>query len=264
MFSALAFYGVPAAIYREGIGYFSNTGGMIAGLLFVIIGYRLWILGKEYGFFTPVDYLRSRYYSEGYGLLVAIVLILFIVPYVAMQLIAIGDATVVTTNGLVPYVIAVALGTIVVSLHIIGGGMKSVSWLDTFHFILGMGTLIILVSYFTIKYFPERGLAQAVDIILSNPDTAKILSHPGPNGTFNWQGTLSNVLTGAVATIVWPHIFMRQYIASSKDNFKFMAWSLPVAYVLVYFFIVLIGAIIAPAILGGILRILIIYISFIN
>ncbi|MDV2887520.1 sodium:solute symporter family protein, partial [Alkalihalophilus pseudofirmus] len=100
VFSALAFYGVPAAIYREGIGYFSNTGGMIAGLLFVIIGYRLWILGKEYGFLTPVDYLRSRYYSEGFGILVATVLILFIVPYVAMQLIAIGDAASVTTNGM--------------------------------------------------------------------------------------------------------------------------------------------------------------------
>lgn len=250
VFSALAFYGVPAAIYREGIGYFSNTGGMIAGLLFVIIGYRLWILGKEYGFLTPVDYLRSRYDSEVFGLLVAVVLILFIIPYVAMQLIAIGDAMVVTTKGLVPYIIAVGLATIVVSLHIIGGGIKSVAWLDTFHFILGSGTLIILAVYLTMSYFPDGGLAQAVDTMMQHPETAAILSHPGPNGTFNWQGTLSNVLTGAVATVVWPHIFMRTYIAASKDTFRLMSWTLPVAYVFVYFFIVLIGAIIAPAIVG--------------
>lgn len=251
VFSALAFYGVPAAIYREGIGYFSNTGGMIAGLLFVIIGYRLWLLGKEYGFLTPVDYLRSRYYSEGFGILVASVLILFIIPYVAMQLIAIGDAASVTTSGMMPYIIAVALATVVVSLHIIGGGMHSVAWMDTFHFILGIGTLIVLVVYFTVTYFPDGGLAQAVQTIMSNPDTASILSHPGPNGTFGWQGTLSNVLTGAVATVVWPHIFMRTFIASNKDTFRTMAWSLPIAYVFVYFFIVVIGAIIAPAILGA-------------
>ncbi|ALX50395.1 sodium:solute symporter family protein [Lentibacillus amyloliquefaciens] len=250
VFSALAFYGVPAAIYREGIGYLSNTGGMIAGLLFVVIGYRLWILGKEYGFTTPVDFLRSRYNSDAYGLLVACVLVIFIVPYVAMQLIAIGDAAVETTNGMLPYILAVGFATIVVSLHIIGGGLKSVAWMDAFHFILGAGTLIVLVVYLTLTYFPNGGLAQAVNTMLDNPELAPLLSHPGPNGTFNWQGTLSNVLTGAVATVVWPHIFMRMYVAASKDTFRSMSWSLPVAYVFVYFLIAILGGILAPAILG--------------
>ena len=57
---------------------------MVAGLMFVILGYRLWLLGKEYGFSTPVDFLRSRFYSEFYGILIALVLIIFIVPYVAI------------------------------------------------------------------------------------------------------------------------------------------------------------------------------------
>lgn len=250
VFSALAFYGAPAGIYKDGIGFYSNTGGMVAGLMFVILGYRLWLLGKEYGYSTPVDFLRNRYYSEFYGILIAIVLILFIVPYVAMQLIAIGDAVVVTTNSLVPYVIAVAVGTIVVSLHIIGGGMGGVAWMDTFHMILGFGTLIILISYLTIKHFPDGGFAQAVQTIMNNPETAPILSMPGPNGAFNWKGMLGNALTGAIATVVWPHIFMRTYIATSKDNFRQLSWAMPLSYVIVYTPIVLIGAILAPAILG--------------
>ncbi|NGP46650.1 sodium:solute symporter family protein [Bacillaceae bacterium SIJ1] len=251
VFSALAFYGAPAALYRDGIGFFANTGGMVAGLLFVVIGYRIWILGKEYGFLTPVDYLRSRYDSEGYGLLVAIVLILFILPYVAMQLIAIGDAVSVTTHGFMSYLPAVALATIVVSLHIIGGGMKSVAWMDAFHFVLGIGTLIVLVTYLTLTYFPNGGLAEAVNIIMDDPELAPLLSHPGPNGTFNWQGSLSTVLTAAVATVVWPHIFMRMYVTANKETFKMMSWALPISYLFVYFFIVIIGTILAPAILGS-------------
>lgn len=250
VFSALAFYGVPAALYREGIGYFSNTGGMVAGLMFVVLGYRIWLLGKEYGFSTPVDFLRNRYYSDSYGLMVAIVLMVFIVPYVAMQIIAIGDAASTTTGGTFPYIIAVGLATIVVSLHIIGGGMKGVAWLDAFHFVLGTGTLIILVVYLTRTHFPNGGLSEATSIIMADPELAPILSHPGPLGTFGWKGTLSNALTGAVATVVWPHVFMRQYIAATKDNFRSMSWSLPIAYVFVYFFIVVIGVILAPAILG--------------
>lgn len=249
VFSALAFYGVPAAIYREGVGYYSNTGGMIAGLLFVVLGYRLWLLGKEYGFTTPVDFLRSRFYSDAYGLVVAAILILFIVPYVAMQLVAIGDAVVITTEGMVPYVIAVAVGTIVVSLHIVGGGMGSVAWMDTFHITLGFGTLIVLISYLTIHYFPDGGFVQAVATMKEN-GTYGILSMPGPNGTFNWKGMLGNALTGAIATVVWPHIFMRTYVAASKENFKAMSWTMPMAYVVVYSLIVIIGAILAPAILG--------------
>ena len=249
VFSALAFYGAPSGIYKDGIGFYSNTGGMVAALMFVIVGYRLWLLGREYGFTTPVDYLRSRYYSDGYGLFVSAFLILFIVPYVAMQLVAIGDAVVVTTDGMVPYVIAVAVGTIVVSLHIIGGGMGSVAWMDTFHMCLGFGTLIILIVYLTITYFPNGGFAEAVQIMQQN-GTFDILSCPGPNGTFNWKGIVSNALTGAIATVVWPHIFMRTFVASSKENFRQMSWAMPLSYVLVYTPIVLIGAILAPAILG--------------
>lgn len=251
VFSALAFYGAPAGIYKDGIGFYSNTGGMIAALMFVVLGYRLWLLGKEYGFVTPVDYLRSRFYSEGYGLLVAVVLIVFIVPYVAMQLIAIGDAVVVTTGSMVPYVVAVAVATIVVSLHIIGGGMGSVAWMDTFHMCLGFGTLLALIVYLTITYFPNGGFAEAVSIINNNPDLAPLLSCPGPNGKFNWQGMVGNALTGAVATVVWPHIFMRTFLASSKENFRQMSWAMPISYVLVYTPIVIIGAILAPAILGS-------------
>ncbi len=249
VFSALAFYGAPSGIYKDGIGFYSNTGGMVAALMFVVVGYRLWLLGREYGFTTPVDYLRSRYYSDGYGLFVSAFLILFIVPYVAMQLVAIGDAVVVTTDGMVPYVIAVAVGTIVVSLHIIGGGMGSVAWMDTFHMCLGFGTLITLIVYLTMRYFPNGGFAEAVQIMQQN-GTFDILSCPGPNGTFNWKGMISNALTGAIATVVWPHIFMRTFVASSKENFRQMSWAMPLSYVLVYSPIVIIGAILAPAILG--------------
>ena len=249
VFSALAFYGAPSGIYKDGIGFYSNTGGMVAALMFVVVGYRLWLLGREYGFTTPVDYLRSRYYSDGYGLFVSAFLILFIVPYVAMQLVAIGDAVVVTTDGMVPYVIAVAVGTIVVSLHIIGGGMGSVAWMDTFHMCLGFGTLITLIVYLTMRYFPNGGFAEAVQIMQQN-GTFDILSCPGPNGAFNWKGMISNALTGAIATVVWPHIFMRTFVASSKENFRQMSWAMPLSYVLVYSAIVIIGAILAPAILG--------------
>lgn len=250
IFSGLSYYGIPAAIYRNGIGYFAATGGCVAGLLFVVLGYRLWLLGREYGFVTPSDYLRARYYSESYGVFVSIVMLVFIIPYVALQIITIGNGIVTTTHGLMPYLIAVAFGTVVISLHIIGGGMKSVAWMDTFHFLLALVALLSLFIYLVVKYFPAGGLVQAIQIMQSDPQSAKLLSHPGPNGIYNWKGTLSLAMTGAVATVVWPHIFTRAYIAKSKDNFRFLAWAMPLAYLVAFSILAIIGGILAPAILG--------------
>lgn len=251
VYSGLSYYGYPASIYRFGIGYFSGCGVAVCSFLFCLLGYRLWILGREYGFQTPSDFLRERYYSEGFGLFVAALLVIFIVPYVALQLITIGNGVVVTTNGAFPYIGAVALGTVCVSLHIIGGGMKSVAWLDTFHMILGFAAVYVLLVYLIMTYFPEGGLVEAANIVKNNPDTAAILSTPGPTGGYDWKGILNLSLTGAVATIVWPHIFMRCYIAKDTRNFRIMAWALPLVYASVFIGLAIIGCLIAPALLGG-------------
>lgn len=61
---------------------------------------------------------------------------------------------------------------------------------------------------------------------------------------------LNLAITGAVATIVWPHIFMRCYIAQGTKNFKVMAVALPIVYATVFIGLVILGAIIAPALVG--------------
>ncbi len=250
IFSGLAFYGFPSAYYRLGVGYYAAIGGYVAALMFVLIGYRLWLLGKEYGFTTPAEYLRARYYSNWYGYMVAGILVVFIVPYVALQLITIGEGMTHTTGGMMPYAVAVALGTVVVCLHIYGGGMKSVAWLDTFHVVLGLATLAGIIVYLTVTYFPEGGLAEATSIVQNTPELAPILSHPGPQGTFNWQGTLSLALSGAVATVVWPHIFMRAFIARDRQSFVQLSWSMPISYMVIHGALMILGVILAPAIVG--------------
>lgn len=251
IYSGLSYYGYPSATYVGGIGYVAAAGCAVTGLFFCLIGYRLWILGKEYGFQTPADYLRVRYYSEGFGLFVAILLVVFIVPYVAVQLMTIGSGIVVTTKGMFPYIPAVLLGTICVSLHIIGGGMKSVAWLDTFHAMLGLGAVYIVVIYLVYRFFPNGGLIEATSIVASNPDTAAVLSTPGPSGEYDWKGILNMALTAAVASIVWPHVFMRCYIAKGIKNFRVMSWALPIAYLLPVFGLVVVGTQIGPAIYGA-------------
>lgn len=251
VFSGLSYYGWPASAYKQGIGYITGLAAFSVGFMFCVIGYRLWLLGKEYGFSTPVDFLRTRYYSEGYGIFVAILLISMIVPYVALQLITIGDGMNISTRGLMPYFLSVLLACIIIALHVFGGGMKAVAWMDTFNFLLAIGTLYALLIYLVVKHFPAGGLKEAVDIVMKDPVSKANLSAPGATGYFTVSGVINHALTASVATIVWPHIFSRCYIAKSKKNFEVMAWGLPFGYLATFFALIVIGTIIAPALLGS-------------
>lgn len=250
VFSGLSYYGWPASSYKLGIGYITGLGAFCTGLLFALLGYRLWLLGKEYGFTTPTDFLRSRYYSEKYGIFCSLLLVVFIVPYVALQLITIGDGMNVSTMGFMPYFIAVLFACAIIAFHVFGGGMKAVAWMDTFNFILGVGTLYLLVVFLIVRYFPG-GLTEVVSTALQNPKSAANLGAPGATGYFNVAGVINQALTASVATIVWPHIFSRCYIAKSKKNFEVMAWGLPIGYLITFFGLIMIGTMIAPALLGS-------------
>lgn len=252
IFSGLSYYGYPSSVYRDGVGFLSGNGGYIPALLFCTIGYRLWILGKEYGFSSPAEYLRERYYSENFGFFVAAVLFIFIIPYIGAQLITIGDGLEISTNGFVPYMVAVGIATVVIAVHTLAGGMGSVAWMDTFHFLLGYGALAVVIYFVTTGNFEGgliSGLQQAYETVATGA-RASVLSNPGPRGIYTWQGNVNNALTGAIATIAWPHIFVRCFMAKSKKNFQVMAAALPFFYALCFFMLAIVGAILAPALLG--------------
>lgn len=252
IFSGLSYYGYPASIYKFGVGYLSGNGGYITALMFCTIGYRLWIQGKEYGFKSPSEFLRNRYYSESYGFFVAAVLFLFIIPYIATQVISIGTGIEVSSAGRISYTLAVGIGCVVIALHTLTGGMGSVAWMDTFHFFLGYGALA-LVLYFVATQNFEGGflsaMQQAYQVTKEGAHSA-VLSNPGPLGTYTVIGNINNALAGAIANLFWPHIFVRCFMAKGKKNFQVMAAALPIFYALCFFLLALIGSVLAPALLG--------------
>ena len=253
IFSGLSYYGYPSSIYKFGVGYLSGNGGYVTTLIFCTVGYRLWIMGKEYGFKSPSDYLRARYSSEAYGYFVAAVMFIFIIPYIGTQVISIGTGLEISTAGLVSYGAAITVATIVIGAHTLSGGMSSVAWMDTFHFFLGYGALA-LVLYFSVTMNSECGTlfgGLREFYAIAKEVRPAVLSNPGPQGTYTVVGNINNALAGAIANVFWPHIFVRCFMAKGKKNFQIMACALPIFYALCFFMLAIVGAIVAPALLGG-------------
>lgn len=247
MFSGLTYNGFPAAAYRTGIGYMAPVGGAIGqSIIIVVLGYRLWVTGRRYGTSTPAGYFRERYESEGYGYFVAILMVIFIIPYVAMQIMTIGDTVEVTTG--IPYMVAVGIFTVVIAIHCILGGLKSVAFMAVFHAALAIVALFML--FFSLIGGFDGGMAGIIETVSANPETAKLLTWTG-TGINDWKGTLANATTGSFVVIAWPHIFTRSFANRGKKNFKAQAIGIPLMMAVIYPMLVMIGAVIGPAYLGA-------------
>jgi len=113
-----------------------------------------------------------------------------------------------------------------------------------------VGTLWVLVVVLVVRNF-DGGMVGVYEAIKNDPASVANLGAPGATGYFTIPGIINQALTASVATIVWPHIYSRCYIAKSKKNFEVMAWGLPLGYLMTFTGLILIGIYIGPGILGS-------------
>lgn len=76
------FLGFSGAGYRIGISYYpmmAFAGGIVA-LSFYVIGYKVWLLGKEKGFITPSELIEYKSGSKIIKLIVLTVMVLLLYP----------------------------------------------------------------------------------------------------------------------------------------------------------------------------------------
>ena len=128
--SAFAFLGAAGFTYAHGIGFFlaGFLWLVISGVIVYVLGTKLWLVGKRYGYVTPSEVLADFYDSEALGLLVSAVMILFTFPYVAVQLIGSGIIFETATDGLVSFELGALFLLVVGVIYVWLGGMRSIAW----------------------------------------------------------------------------------------------------------------------------------------
>ena len=207
IWSALAFFGYGAGLYRDGIGYFAGAvGAFFVGIYAPTIMYRLWLLGKKYNYVSPGDYFIHRYESKFLKHLISIICIVCIIPYISVQVTGVANGIVTTTQGKIGFWLVVAVLTVYIVLHVLKGGNKAVVGTDTFAGFVGVG-IAILTTIVLIVAIPGDLVSAAKDIVKTNPE---VLQMTGPYATFS--GFLALAISAGMSIIAWPHIFVRSYI----------------------------------------------------
>ena len=141
-FSGFAILTFPGWVYEHGIGIMLLGLNLpVAAAAIYIIGNRIRRVGKKRGYITPADMLAD-YYGDSllFRWTIALIGFLYVVPYVAIQIKAGGALTEglfrnVEAINLFGYSITIydagaTLLSIVTTLYVIIGGMRSVAWTD--------------------------------------------------------------------------------------------------------------------------------------
>ncbi|MCG6908757.1 MAG: sodium:solute symporter family protein [Deltaproteobacteria bacterium] len=235
-FSAFTVFGTSGAGYRDGYAFFPIMGfgtGFMA-LTFWIIGRRIWDVGRTTGAVTPPELIRNLYGSPVLSLLFSLVMIVFTVPYLALQPMAAGYALEALVG--LPYVWGCVLVTVIILIYTLRGGMRAVAWTDLFQgvvmFLLLLASLVILARH-------HGGFIEANrHILFANPE---LFSRPGGTGKYTYGIWFSFIMLWFFCDPMFPQLFQRFFSAKSKTTLARIMLFYPLICTLVFFLPISVG-----------------------
>lgn len=235
IYTTFTFLGASGWAY----GYGGDSYYIIAyGALAYGLGYWLlppiWRYAQSRRLYSQADFFVSKYDSRTLGVGVAIVGILAMFPYLALQLEGLGLIVEVSTGGRISALPAVLLGTFALTLYVMASGIRSAAWTAAIK-----DVALLLVVVFLGLYLPFHA-SGGVDpmfheIARRMPGFLKL---PASGKNAIWFS--STVLLSVLGFYLWPHTFGSVYAARDADLFRKNAIALPL-YQLILLFVFLGG-----------------------
>lgn len=216
-FSAFYFLGFAGEGYRVGYSVYiiMGLGTAFAGLAFLIIGTKVWSLGQLKKYITPAELVYGETKSRGLSYLFSATMIIFTLPYLALQIIGGGYLMENLTEGQVSYNLAVVLLTFVTIIYVVIGGMQSVAKTD-----LKQGLLVITFMFLAVIFIGGDlgGIAHAnLEAYNLKPD---LFSIEGEGDFYQPKKWFSMLVLWFFCVPMFPQLFMRFYIAKDLPTLK--------------------------------------------
>ncbi len=216
-FSAFYFLGFAGEGYRIGYAYYTMIamGTSFAGISMYALGTRIWRAGREQGFVTPSELILARSGSKPLAALFALVMVIYTLPYLALQIVGGGYILEKLTNGDISYGMAVIVLTIFTIVYVLIGGMQSVARTD-----VKQGTLAFLLMTLAVIIITSKlgGITHAnKELFTIRPE---LFSPQGEGGFYTPQKWFSYTVFWVFCIPMFPQLFMRFYVARTSAHLK--------------------------------------------
>ncbi|UCF99171.1 MAG: sodium:solute symporter family protein [Spirochaetaceae bacterium] len=235
-FSAFTIFGLSGAGYRIGYAFYPVMGfgtGFMA-LSFLLIGKPILSLSKERNYITPSDFIADRYGAPWLKRLFSIVMIVFTLPYIAIQAIASGKSL----NALVgiPYLSGALLITAFIVLYVTLGGMRSIVWTDLIQALMMVG--FTFVAFFIILR-GSGGFVRTHDEVYGS--FPALFSRPGQDGSMLFGIWFGYMFLWFFADPMFPQLFQRFIVAKDQKSLNTTVVLYPLITTFLFFLTVSIG-----------------------
>lgn len=237
IYTAFAFLGASGWAYTNGGPTFYILAYMaLAYLISYFVLPPVASLGRRHGFLTQPDFLAHCYGSRSLGILAAVIGVVFIIPYLQLQLTALGLIIETASLGLVHRVTAMIIAFVLVAAFVYVSGLKGVAYTAVIKDIAMAVAVVFFGLYLPFHYFGGLG----------NMFHAVAAAKPGfitlPGGSKNMGASwfMSTVLLTTFGFYMWPHIFADSFSARDPKVIKHNAIFLPL-YSLCVLFPMLVG-----------------------
>jgi SSS family solute:Na+ symporter len=224
IYTAFTFLGACGWAYSKGgpalyiLGY--------APLMYVVSFYilpQVWEAGRKYGLQTQADFFQARYNSKYLAAFVALVGIIFIVPYLQLQITGLGMIVEVASFGGIHRTPAMVISFAIVAAFVLTSGIRGVASVSALKDVLLLFAAVFVGVAVPYVYFGGIGpmfaaLARAKPSHLVMPGATTNLGH-------TWYA--STVFLVALGFCMWPHYIGASFTAKSGDILRRNAVIMP-------------------------------------
>jgi solute:Na+ symporter, SSS family len=217
LYTTFAFLGASGWAYSRG-------GPALYILAYITLGYvvsfyllpYIWHLGREYGLQTQSDFFEKRYASKGLSIFTSLAGVLFVIPYLEIQLTGLGIIVQVSSFGQVPRNLSVLIAVCMIAGFVLAGGMRAVASVAV------VKDLLMIVAALSIGiYIPHHffgGVAPLfARLAVAHPTH---LTMPGATVAMGHSWFISTVLLSACGFYMWPHTFGAAFTAKSHQTLR--------------------------------------------
>lgn len=202
VFTTFTFLGMAGLAFSGGVAaMYALPYVPIAYVVLFFLAKRLWTMGKERGYLTQGDFLEDRYASRALGTLSAVLGVVFVLPYLQLQITGLGLIVRLVTGDTASGTLSMVAGSVLVVAFVLWAGLRGVAATSYFKDGIMLVALVVLIIAVPAHF---AGGIPAVFHRIEQLHPEKLIVHSGANDHV-WFVTSMLVSAIGVGLMTLPH-----------------------------------------------------------
>jgi SSS family solute:Na+ symporter len=184
---------------------------------------HIWEMGRQHGLQTQSDFFNFRYGSKYLAAFVTTVGIIFIIPYLQIQLTGLGIIVSAASFDSISQGTAIVISVVLLTAFVFLGGIRAVAWVAILKdFLILIAALSLGIG---IPYIHYGGIGPMFSALAAG--YPQHLTMPGTTSYLGHTWYITTVLLTSLGFSMWPHAFASTFTAKSADTLRRNAVILP-------------------------------------